>query len=246
MPLSRPVLVAHLVEQLQFLDASCAAFDAGAEIEAKRLAVSLRVLLHDTASSHSVLGQLGEKDKMRFPSNLLRDKTPELALDVRSTMPGLAVLGVPLEGGEPGWEPFCVTAPLDAETSTMSFEEWWKPSVMFDGTGHGFSRRNFVLIVSNKHGGAHVDASGLPQDFADLTAGSIGWVVDAGPVTASPAPSALRQIAEEARHAIRSRFGAELGVSQTAPETTRNPQPQSMYVGGMSSWRESPLLRGRA
>lgn len=169
-----------------------------------------------------------------------------MALDVRSTMPGLAVLRVPFEGGEPGWEPFCVTAPLDAQTSTMSFEEWWKPSVMFDGTGHGFSRRNFVLIVSNKNGGAHVDASGLPQDFADLTAGSIGWIVNAGLVTASPAPSALRQIAEEVRYAIRAHFGVELGASQIAPEMARTPQPASMYVGGISSWRESPLLPGRA
>lgn len=43
----------------------------------RTLSVSLRVLLHDTASSHSVLGQLGEKEKMRFPSNLLVDKTPD-------------------------------------------------------------------------------------------------------------------------------------------------------------------------
>jgi hypothetical protein len=54
-------LECHLAEQLQFLQVSAAAFDAGFEGEAKRLAVVLRILLHDTKSSKSLLGQLGRK-----------------------------------------------------------------------------------------------------------------------------------------------------------------------------------------
>jgi hypothetical protein len=38
--------------------------------EAVRLAVSLRVLLHDTGSSHSVLGQLGWKQKLQYVNSL--------------------------------------------------------------------------------------------------------------------------------------------------------------------------------
>jgi hypothetical protein len=51
----------HLVQQLEFLDSSCAAFDAGSLAEAKRLATTVRVLLHDTRSSTSLLQRLGLK-----------------------------------------------------------------------------------------------------------------------------------------------------------------------------------------
>jgi hypothetical protein len=54
-------LQAHLDEQLGFLERSAAAFDQGYEDEAKRLAVTLRVLLHETTQSHSLLVQLGRR-----------------------------------------------------------------------------------------------------------------------------------------------------------------------------------------
>jgi hypothetical protein len=60
--LTNDELAAHLAEQLQFIEASADAFDKGFEGEAKRLAVTLRVLLHDTKSSRSLLGQLGRKN----------------------------------------------------------------------------------------------------------------------------------------------------------------------------------------
>lgn len=48
-------------EQIQFLEASAMAFDQGFEGEAKRLAVTVRVLLHDTDRSHALLGQINKK-----------------------------------------------------------------------------------------------------------------------------------------------------------------------------------------
>ena len=46
-----------LREQIGFIERSAAAFDEGHEEEAKRIAVVLRVLLHDTPQSTSLLGQ---------------------------------------------------------------------------------------------------------------------------------------------------------------------------------------------
>jgi hypothetical protein len=54
----RSVLLANLAESIDFLNLSASSFDNGYEAEAKRLAVTLRVLLHDTAQSHSLLGLL--------------------------------------------------------------------------------------------------------------------------------------------------------------------------------------------
>jgi hypothetical protein len=70
---TRPELTALTGEALSFLRNSNSAFDNGFEAEAKRLAVTLHVLLHDTANSHSLLQQLGFKSSFvgwtpRFPS----------------------------------------------------------------------------------------------------------------------------------------------------------------------------------
>jgi hypothetical protein len=45
----------HLRDSVEFLAASSAAYDAGAEGEAKRIATTIRVLVHDTNSSKSLL-----------------------------------------------------------------------------------------------------------------------------------------------------------------------------------------------
>src|SRR5689334_20759377 len=65
-PQTRDELLAHLADQVQFLSASAEAFDRGLEGEAKRLAVALRILLHDTRNQRSLLGQLSVKDALRF------------------------------------------------------------------------------------------------------------------------------------------------------------------------------------
>ena len=57
----RPRLLASLAEAREFLSASSNSYDHGFEAEAKRIAVSLRMLLHDTSASHSVLEQLRVK-----------------------------------------------------------------------------------------------------------------------------------------------------------------------------------------
>ena len=59
-------LLANLEEQIDFLRTSCALYDEGKEHEAKRIALSVRVLVHDTGAGESLLGQLGVKDKQEF------------------------------------------------------------------------------------------------------------------------------------------------------------------------------------
>lgn len=62
-PQSSEALQSNFKDQIEFLNASAAAFDAGHEGEAKRLAVTIRVLLHDTDQSHSLMDQLGIKNR---------------------------------------------------------------------------------------------------------------------------------------------------------------------------------------
>jgi hypothetical protein len=52
----------ELKKQLSFIENSCMAYDQGQVNEAIRIATSLRILLHDTALSISLLTHLDAKD----------------------------------------------------------------------------------------------------------------------------------------------------------------------------------------
>lgn len=53
----------HLREQIYFLQSSAQQYDRGHEIEAKRMAIHMRVLLYDTNTDKSLLGQMQLKKK---------------------------------------------------------------------------------------------------------------------------------------------------------------------------------------
>ena len=84
----------HLCEQVQFLAASAAAFDNGHEGEAKRLATTIRVLVHDTKSSRSLLRQLNMK-------HTIRTQNTAHPIDPRNAAPhqGLVVMRVDVPEG---------------------------------------------------------------------------------------------------------------------------------------------------
>jgi hypothetical protein len=140
------------IEQLRrhigFLVRSCASFDAGHTEEALRIAVTLRVLFHDTKTSISLLTHLGLKS---------------LALVLSTFEPGYR------ENKEA--RTFSVTIPvflnsLGQRTPPLSgsrrhefitASEWWEEIIAY--TNYKVSRKDVVLAAANQDGGAHVDAS---------------------------------------------------------------------------------------
>jgi hypothetical protein len=85
-------LVEKLRQQLGFLDRSAALFDQGHEDEAIRLAQLMRVLLHDTSASHSLLGQLGVKETLSY----LDTSEP---IDPRNLFPTMGLVEAKVESG---------------------------------------------------------------------------------------------------------------------------------------------------
>lgn len=71
--LTQEELENHLSKQLQFLQNSSESYDNGFDSEAKRLAVTIRVLLYDTQKSHSLLGQLGRLCGQFITTAILHD-----------------------------------------------------------------------------------------------------------------------------------------------------------------------------
>lgn len=202
-------LVDELRDQVGFLKRSSESFDDGHEGEAKRLAATLRLMLHDHGrSSKSLLSQLEIKEEMRFldtaepinPRNLA--STPGLAM-MQFTSGGSA-------GGEGRYVPKCKVPPRTAP-GELRFQPWWTGSVAKDGKGELFSRRDFVMTVANKDGGAHVDPS-LNAAYAELTRNnSMGWMTEGAseeaPFGGNIAFACVRQIAFEVEQTLQRDLG---------------------------------------
>ena len=95
-----------LKDQLRFLRNSSSSYDNGFEGEAKRLAVTIRILVHDTKNSTSLLHQLVIKHKLKMlntaspiiPNNLLGHQG--LVIMKAQAPPGASVFASPAMVGQ--------------------------------------------------------------------------------------------------------------------------------------------------
>jgi hypothetical protein len=156
-------------EQVAFLEGSSRAYDDGNESEAKRLAVNLRVLLHDTRHSVSLLTHLGVKDQLAFmdtaslgvPAGAIVFFNGGLC-SIRKTLGG---------GGDTRFVPLLNLASEQTNQPRQCFEDWWKTSILSDQEGNSFTRESFVKAVADQDGGAHIDTK-LEAAYAALTRGN--------------------------------------------------------------------------
>lgn len=143
-------LLEHFQRHLKFIEASCVAYDQGDTYEALRIAVSLRVLFHDTAKSTSLLEHLGEKINIELLSTIGCGKSAEnisgffIFLPLMMSMDGVKP---PLGEGPP--------------PRLLKFAEWWNEVIL--AQNHKFSRRDVILSAANQDGGAHVDMTPTPK-----------------------------------------------------------------------------------
>ena len=150
----------ELQEQIFLLESSLINFDQGQLEEGKRIAASLRILLHDTKCSRSLLGQLDVKDKLWF-------------FDVAWKYDGKNLLSEDLL--------LNMLAPrlfTSATTPVKRFDEWWDRQVVLSTGGMSpttYTRKQIILFLANQDGGAHVDPS-LNRDYFDMTRNNKhGW-----------------------------------------------------------------------
>src|SRR4029077_5076442 len=95
----------QLRDQRELLRNAAAAYDAGSEAEAMDLAHRIRVLVHDTASSTSVLTHLSVRDRLPYMDTAQAEFPPEVIM----LGAGLCVISATL--GPDGFSRY--TAPLD-------------------------------------------------------------------------------------------------------------------------------------
>ena len=198
-----------LVEQLGFLRGSGAAFDAGMEAEAKRIAVAVRVLVHNTNRSQALLHLLGVLDEWTFLDSVGPVDDRNLVADPRLVMMRMTSLGdgraeghyVPHLGdmpAGPGW--------------AVDFKRWWNMPITKDSTRSDFSRADFVLALANQEGGAHVDPRSQSRIDRLARAETIGWAIGNADGTDhgfenDPLLPSVRQIGYEIEQTIHAHTG---------------------------------------
>ena len=159
-------LEAQLQDQLAFLERSIAAFDEGYDDEFKRLAVTLRVLLHDTSQSHSLLKQLNMKDGDFFAYSSPISET--------NLLPDWPLARVRM--GSDGVKLLPALDQTVRSRRSLSFDDWWSEKVYRDPAAEiVLDRKTIVLAVTNKDGGAHVDPE-IDEYYAHLVNSGVGLV----------------------------------------------------------------------
>ena len=156
----------HLREQIYFLQSSAQLYDSGKEIEAKRMAVSLRVLLYDTKDSASLLGQMQLKKKMQFVSTAQK-------YDPSNLLSQQCLLSMTLKSNGGLYNPLFKN---DNRYRLISCREWGYEVVFCDIHRKLYRRKDLIQLLANMDGGAHVDAE-ISDDYSGLKENSLtGWI----------------------------------------------------------------------
>jgi hypothetical protein len=179
--------------QMNFLDVSVREFDAGARHEACRMAAATHLLVGRGQRNHvSICDSAGVQDSRRYRSSVLpgAQGLPLVACKLECKVVGEWLIDL-IAMGEG-----TVAAGHD-----LPFDEWWD-QVVVDTQGYQLTRRQLVLILRDKNGGAHFDVR-----IADpLTAAAIRGDISFQYAPASGAPTqpvpflletCMRQVAEE-------------------------------------------------
>lgn len=155
----------QLKKQIGFLLNSCKLFDAGQWDEAIRIATSIRVILHDTSASTSLLTHLDAKHINLFTTYIEppREENDSGYIPVTGFAMGTINMGAK---GEFGYGPT-----LDDFNPGISCEltvdEWWNQTIWNIDATSKLTRKGIVLAAANKDGGAHVDNE-LTPDYKTL------------------------------------------------------------------------------
>ena len=160
---SRDELIDHLNEQIEFLKTSASLYDTGIHAESKRIAHTLRVLLHDGLYP-SLFTLLDIKNKLVYKSLHELNTPGQEGKVVFRSHTGLEV--------SPSGT--AVFMPLREPLYDLTFDEWWGQDFVIEGGT--LTRSNVVLKLANKDGGAHVSQE-VSGDYARITRDNPGWQI---------------------------------------------------------------------
>lgn len=154
---SKEDLNEQLKEQISFIKRSAEAYDKGHPEEAKRIALHVRILIHDTRYSHSLLKQLNILNDIKFVDTAMERIKND---NVKTAWAGLTLIQANKYIPILDWN-------INA-AQKVDFERWWNGVVFVDFLNNEFTRKDLILSVADQDGGAHVDPK-LSEPYAFLS-----------------------------------------------------------------------------
>ncbi len=148
-------LETHLIEQIRFLQKSIREYDAGDTTEFRRIASTLRVIFHNSRTSHSLFSQL-KLDNLTLPSYAEK-------IDERNLLCSFPLAITCISGNSTYHIP--ILDQIRSKPTQMALGDW-KAELVYKDPGDPrlatptkleLTRWDFVLIVANQDGGSHVD-----------------------------------------------------------------------------------------
>ncbi|PCJ24156.1 MAG: hypothetical protein COA97_10250 [Flavobacteriales bacterium] len=149
------------LENVTFLNNSLEAFDRGQYSEVKRIASTIRTLIHDTNNSQSLIKQIESHPDLDKRMTFF-DKRGVLESWEKNTVL-LIDCSIPRITNRISLEDF-----NDVFDQKVHRERWWERMVLAtpNSTKKKWSRKDLVLNYANKEGGSHVDPK-IPVDFIE-------------------------------------------------------------------------------
>jgi len=158
-----------LEQGVELLTLSCEQFDKGSVAVAVQIATQLRVLVHDTDKSHSLLQQLGIKNSLQYSDSSIKHRgisflhIEHMSNQVISISDSIyaGLLIKKMSNGDREHFPTLDFAPLlEAnlhDTTKVDFDTWYTGQTMFECMGLKMTRKDIIYMLANREGGAHVD-----------------------------------------------------------------------------------------
>ncbi len=159
-----------LSQALELLQLNCKQYDAGSVISAVQIATQLRVLVHDTAMSTSLLAQTGRKNNIQYVDSSIKhrggisfwhiENVSNQVITVNEYIYA-GLLKKTMTNGLNGKMPTLNFEPLLEANNHGSkwedFDTWYKGQTMFEYGQLKMTRKDIICTLANKEGGAHVD-----------------------------------------------------------------------------------------
>lgn len=188
---------------LAFLRKSIDDFDAGDLSEFRRLASTLRVLLHRTKMCTPAVDHIGFDDSGYF--------SYAVPLNERNLLTEFSLALIRI--GEHGTEYMPVLDRGPTKPRNMTLLEWQDEPVIRDNKREVFTRWELVLMVANKLG-MHIDSEVDEKYHRLVDENSIGWMKD-GPEGESPIldleKTYIRHIAWEGLMSLEAKWDKLIG-----------------------------------
>lgn len=209
--------------QLDFLIDSCEKFDIGKFHYAKQIAKDIRVLVHQTRDSTSLLTWLEKQNSMNFCSTASLPKNAVYFIGLVTPTNRIVLNDSGNQFIEHTFLPI-LNSNKTIGKKWINFENWYNhPVLVCNPTS--ISRKDIITYLANKDGGAHVD-SYVDENIYKISKGinSLVYATDK-PLEEDPYQkgepfinlinAAARQIAHELILSIRKEFGIRPSYNPT-------------------------------